>query len=1084
MHIAMWRVLLYVHSGISLVLVVPLALLTTSVVAGGPSRLTPASQDKCEVLALSKSMSGSCLAAQAEALLSLGHSLSRRQSTIPAASAAVEVLAERPSSDASSGAREVADELPAFLPAGFTPSGDVHIETPTSAAVVAPEAPSPPAVAPEVVSPPGASPATWRNDAFGSMMRAWAWMKMHLSAADLFGFLRILWEDFTWTLATLMPDFDWANNYRRAYVASLSVFFAVLWFVVYYCFFYKDDRDDSLRRWISRSHQDLHIQDYGEDSGAPLDIGKGVDSTQLLGVSAPDMVILFQHPNAEDGQRGMELVTLTQFEHVLDSSAPRHLFPRLERERARLAEDEERAVQDSRTPRQVTRMARRVSEVVLHRFEGCKCSSARVMLLRDLYGCLPALGFDVSSFASTTGEHLLVCTGLRDPEVVNQYLVCEDVHLRLHHQVVAKLGIKQPPGEPASSPPLCRYDPQIIRRMYMAGVLDTEVATELYAHHGGSLLPGGSTSGSPLKHLERYRLLTKELTRFVNLDIAKSLGLIEDYYFTHDRRQLGLLRQTWANWKRLADPTFVQPARLLRDYFGSRLAFLFSWNGFYCKALLALSPIAVAYEIIMEGWTHASAENDGNQLLGFAFIIVIWAQVAHNKWLQEEEFLVRSWDAEPDDEVVRPTFRGKMMPSLIDQNVKDKQYPAIWTTIWSVFANCITVMFCIWVCFCLFFWRSFFGASPKTGLAKSASSLFLTVQIQVFESMYNHTVERLVELENHKTIDDYYRSYVRKQFIFQSMNAYSPFFYLTMKQSMSEEGCGDQDCLVQLRQYMAMSFTMLSVCRTMHVGIAAMKVRRRLNKWRASKAWHSFTEEQSQYVDFEIRDEIEGMMQLVIALGYVLLFAVSSPIVIPLCLGTFIVHLNSSAYLLTHCSKRPFPWKSVGIGVWNEIISQLFMGGVLNTAFLLVAFGDSFRGTPLLTRLSGVLLFCISAAFVSGAVKAVCPPSDSAVKLLLARRRAVERAVMVANTRARAQGRKGTVAGDASSEGCPTPQISTPPSPRGTPRGVTSESSTRLEGGIGHEGMPISGVQVQYGEAVAAAEWDKIPRFGQHRDEM
>merc|ERR1719326_703241 len=83
----------------------------------------------------------------------------------------------------------------------------------------------------------------------------------------------------------------------------------------------------------------------------------------------------------------------------------------------------------------------------------------------------------------------------------------------------------------------------------------------------------------------------------------------------------------------------------------------------------------------------------------------------------------------------------------------------------------------------------------------------------------------------------------------------------------------------------------------------------------------SFAEEQSKYLPFRIREQIEAMLQLVIPLGYVLIFGAVAPITVPMCFAVFVVQLRASAHLLASTAKRTVPRRQVGVGHWKDCVA-------------------------------------------------------------------------------------------------------------------------------------------------------------------
>merc|ERR1719276_408352 len=137
-----------------------------------------------------------------------------------------------------------------------------------------------------------------------------------------------------------------------------------------------------------------------------------------------------------------------------------------------------------------------------------------------------------------------------------------------------------------------------------------------------------------------------------------------------------------------------------------------------------------------------------------------------------------------------------------------------------------------------------------------------------------------------------------------------------------------------------------------------------------------YAETQASYTEFRIRQQIEMMLQLVISLGFVIMFGNVAPLIVPFCLAVFVVQLRVTAFLLVTTSKRPFPRRAFGIGAWQAVVVFLRGVGALFSAYLLAVYGAMFRGQELITRLSGMFGFCIFVFVLWLLVDLFCPSAS------------------------------------------------------------------------------------------------------------
>jgi len=140
------------------------------------------------------------------------------------------------------------------------------------------------------------------------------------------------------------------------------------------------------------------------------------------------------------------------------------------------------------------------------------------------------------------------------------------------------------------------------------------------------------------------------------------------------------------------------------------------------------------------------------------------------------------------------------------------------------------------------------------------------------------------------------------------------------------------------------------------------------------------------------------MIQLMLGLGFVNLFAAIAPIVVPFCLFIFVVSLRAQAYSLTEAFQRPIPKASIGIGAWRDVVSAMMQLGVIFNSFLLVTYGDDFQGVPILSRFTAATCFAMTMYLIWGVIDMFEPASGgatSSVAVLAARQHCVQETLTV-----------------------------------------------------------------------------------------
>jgi len=308
-------------------------------------------------------------------------------------------------------------------------------------------------------------------------------------------------------------------------------------------------------------------------------------------------------------------------------------------------------------------------------------------------------------------------------------------------------------------------------------------------------------------------------------------------------------------------------------------------------------------------------------------------------------------------------------------------------------------------------WFSLFAVADSSLIASST----LSVMIKVFELIYGRIVRFLTDLENHKHEDSYYDSYLWKQFLFQTVNRYAPFFYLAINQKYSAQGCPKDGCLSYLRSQLVITLALLSLFQLVEVIYGAQFVRFQiwyedykerkataakqqerggiLSAYETEELPRSWPEVQNKWVAYGMDRQVDQMVQPVLSLGYVLIFGGVAPIIIPVCLLKFVLVLRANAWMLVHCLKRPVPQSQIGIGKWGHMIQELMSAGKLMNALLLVIYGLDFSESVVTTRVTGFILFYLGATILWEIADKLVPTTSALTEVMAARRKHVIRVI-------------------------------------------------------------------------------------------
>jgi hypothetical protein len=774
---------------------------------------------------------------------------------------------------------------------------------------------------------------------------------------------------------TFLPDWDF--NWIIFIKAIVTVTLSIAWFTFYNNYVYTDDRSDSLERWEAQ----LAVAADLDDAGAHFH---------------PDLIIVFHHPDFPNPD-AEKVLTAKSIDRVRCDGAGDGMTLFEEKHKLALELEEENKGLQNQLRSLSSTVARPLGGGSKEdpRTEQLTKRCVRTAILKDLYVQVPLWGFDLTCFTSIDGDELFVGISLSSFEAVEYYIDRNGINLQLRKDIAAKIGVDQDQDDPCSSPPLMQPNLRMAQGLHAQGIIESPTGADLFRDYHDS------ANGTHISTAERMRIVMKELCHCLDLNAAQEEGLIVSCYPVHKPTARKRLRAMWANWRSLKDLTFAQPIPAMADYLGQRIAFLFAWNGVYAKWLLALMAVAVCQVTVISILKYGLGIYifKHRQVIGFCVVVALWSKIVFNMWERESGFFVELWNLNEThrDRHVRPQFVGSPAPSDLDRNKDDKVFCKAAATRRLILSGCITVFLCLLAGCAIFIWMIAFEDNMSL-----MSSILLALQIKVFGAIFYSVACLLTNYENHKFQDDYHDSFLWKIFLFEFVNNYSAFFFLTIWAEWTDKECPGDDCLIVLRTQLAATLCVLSICSILSSSINQIsvkfslywEVRQYRNKFGKEPPTRFAMEEQAKYTKLGEDEEVMNMMTLMIALGYILIFGGVSAICVPLGFCVFAIQLRAVATQYTDCGQRAFPQRTPGIGSWKMVVRFLMATGVIYSGFLFAAYGSSFKGAPLLSRMTGFFLFCFFIFSSWGLIDVFVPADDGCVSLLARRRNYVTMQLM------------------------------------------------------------------------------------------
>jgi hypothetical protein len=220
-------------------------------------------------------------------------------------------------------------------------------------------------------------------------------------------------------------------------------------------------------------------------------------------------------------------------------------------------------------------------------------------------------------------------------------------------------------------------------------------------------------------------------------------------YPLHNKEKLFHLYCEWFSLRHALP--WNQPIKLIREYFGEKIALYYSFLGHFALWLTFPAGVGLIFEIVIAYFQDV----DYPIIPFFSLFIVIWGVVMLEFWKRAEAFkaleggmlgfeLEESYRAEfEEEEILNLTGKQVLYFSMKKRN------------------DLITQSFCILIliCFavvgttaCVYEIRNQIAGSSKAGneSASIVASILNAIQIQIYSMIYSKLADFLTDRENHK----------------------------------------------------------------------------------------------------------------------------------------------------------------------------------------------------------------------------------------------------------------------------------------------------------------------------------------------
>eukprot|EP01038_Epipyxis_sp_PR26KG_P010969 gene10969-14731_t len=388
-----------------------------------------------------------------------------------------------------------------------------------------------------------------------------------------------------------------------------------------------------------------------------------------------------------------------------------------------------------------------------------------------------------------------------------------------------------------------------------------------------------------------------------------------------------------------------------REYFGEKITMYYVFLSHYSYWLIGPSIIGFIFQLVVWG----SGNYSSPVLPFFALIITLWTIIMLEYWKREQSSTALRWgmtDFEQTEQA-RPEFFGELIDSPITGE-KILYFPSTSFYERVAFSNSVVasfIMLVVGVVACIYTIRFSLQAEPDVSpYASTIASVLNTIQITIFNMIYQQVTKILNDMENHRTDTEYEDALIVKLFAFQFINSYASFFFLAfvaanLKSSPStpinfQGQCGAPNCMQPLALNLAIIFgTRLTVTNFLDQFIPYINYTQKLKNETSDDDGNSLIDKLSppekDYVLMSYDSVIEGINNFAdtaIQYGFSVLFITALPIAMTFSLISNYAKVKFNAIKLVKFYQRPVPSGCQDIGTWQDIFGIIALAGVITNA--------------------------------------------------------------------------------------------------------------------------------------------------------
>jgi hypothetical protein len=439
---------------------------------------------------------------------------------------------------------------------------------------------------------------------------------------------------------------------------------------------------------------------------------------------------------------------------------------------------------------------------------------------------------------------------------------------------------------------------------------------------------GRVTEGSIFRTVDHARLVHDILGEVFNLDEMQKQGILTCHFVPHHSSSLRFFKAHITSWWH---PWHNQwPLEHIRDYFGEKVALEHDFLGFLAGMCFLLGLAALVQCILPEHLYSRTA---------FGVFTVIWAATLTNCWQRRELQNVVRWGTDNNgkqQDIVSPLaddqgHHWSLSNVMVLGCFRVPSVLILWTIVFQ------------WLLHVLHCWLS----DQHVAYAVQIQAAVNAVQMLIVDGVCKATLPRLCRTHASNT-EDFDKDLLRQMLIHRGIIAYTTLLLGYLLRPLAGLcGKGVTSCDEHLGNELEVIFAIRVLASILHGAVMIHRAKMSFKKSGQTngyeqmghgEAWQprSYIEAQAQMPPRDRLQMMTDYMDIVIQLGYVLLFGALRPRIALLLLCVTIFRVHGHAWELLADTRRPFPEAAQGLGARKEVLNTVVSLSVFSTSIILV----------------------------------------------------------------------------------------------------------------------------------------------------